>query len=80
MTLRTSGKGEEYRYYTCCAAARQGKTGCKGRTVAMADLNELAVDHVERRLLDLPALRSCWEGSCSDGRPMQTRRRIASRS
>lgn len=29
MTLRTSGKGEQYRYYTCCTAARQGKTGCR---------------------------------------------------
>jgi site-specific DNA recombinase len=52
MTLRTSGKGKEYRYYTCCTAARQGKTGCRGRTIAMADLNELVVDHVERRLLE----------------------------
>ena len=52
MTLRTSGKGEEYRYYTCCTAARQGKTGCRGRTIAMADLDELVVDHVERRLLE----------------------------
>jgi len=80
MTLRTSGKGEEYRYYTCCTAARQGKTGCKGRTVAMADLNELVVDHVERRLLEPSRLEEVLGGSCSDGRPMQIRRKIASRS
>ena len=52
MTLRRSGKGEEYRYYTCSTTARQGKTGCRGRTVAMADLNELVVDRVERRLVE----------------------------
>ena len=45
MTLRTSGKGEQYRYYTCSIAARQGETGCKGRSVPMAS-------HLERRLLD----------------------------
>jgi hypothetical protein len=32
MTLRT-GKSGRYRYYTCCTKARQGETGCKGRTV-----------------------------------------------
>ncbi|SDR45455.1 Site-specific DNA recombinase [Rhizobiales bacterium GAS113] len=62
MTLRTSGKGEEYRYYTCCTAARQGKTGCRGRTVAMADLNELVVDHVERRLLEPSRLEEVLGG------------------
>ena len=34
MTLRT-GKGGQYRYYTCSTKARQGETGCKGRTVPM---------------------------------------------
>jgi site-specific DNA recombinase len=52
MTLRTSGKGESYRYYTCCTAARQGKTGCKGRTVPMDRLDGLVVQHLEKRLLD----------------------------
>ncbi|ARM88189.1 resolvase/recombinase protein [Rhizobium sp. CIAT894] len=51
MTLRTSGKGEEYRYYTCCTAARQGRTGCKGRTVPMAELDSIVVEHIETRLL-----------------------------
>jgi site-specific DNA recombinase len=31
MTLRT-GKSGQYRYYTCSTKARQGETGCKGRT------------------------------------------------
>ena len=59
MTLRTSGKGEQYRYYTCCTAARQGKTGCRGRTIPMGRLDGLVVQHLEDRLLDperLPAL------------------------
>jgi site-specific DNA recombinase len=34
MTLRT-GKSGHYRYYTCCTKARQGETGCPGRTVSM---------------------------------------------
>jgi DNA invertase Pin-like site-specific DNA recombinase len=32
MTLRT-GKSGRYRYYTCSTKARQGETGCMGRTV-----------------------------------------------
>jgi site-specific DNA recombinase len=62
MTLRTSGKGKEYRYYTGCTAARQGKTGCKGRTIPMAELDELIVDHVERRLLEPTRLQKALGG------------------
>jgi len=51
MTLRTSGKSEQYRYYTCCTAARQGKTGCKGRTIPMDELNDLVVSYIEDRFL-----------------------------
>ncbi len=50
MTLRT-GKGGSYRYYTCSTKARQGETGCKGRTVPMEKLDRLVADHLERRLL-----------------------------
>ena len=50
MTLRT-GKGGRYRYYTCSTKARQGETGCKGRTVPMEKLDCLVADHLERRLL-----------------------------
>jgi hypothetical protein len=52
MTLRTSGKGEQYRYYTCSIAARQGETGCKGRSVPMRKLDDLVASHLEQRLLD----------------------------
>ncbi|RRY11862.1 recombinase family protein [Brucella anthropi] len=51
MTLRTSGKGSEYRYYTCCTAARQGPKGCKGRSIPMDELNDLVVSSVVERLL-----------------------------
>src|SRR5450631_2043324 len=50
MTLRT-GKSGRYRYYTCSTKARQGETGCKGRTVPMEKLDKLVADHVEHRLL-----------------------------
>src|ERR1700694_2497988 len=40
MTLRT-GKGGRYRYYTCSTKARQGETGCVGRTVPMHKLDTL---------------------------------------
>jgi site-specific DNA recombinase len=50
MTLRT-GKGGRYRYYTCSTKARQGETGCRGRTVPMEKLDTLVADHIEHRLL-----------------------------
>jgi site-specific DNA recombinase len=55
MTLRT-GKGGQYRYYTCSTKARQGETGCTGRTVPMHKLDTLVADHIERRLLQPPLL------------------------
>ena len=50
MTLRT-GKSGRYRYYTCCTKARQGETGCKGRTVPMEKLDSAVAEHIEQRLL-----------------------------
>ena len=50
MTLRT-GKGGRYRYCTCSTKARQGETGCGGRTVPMEKLDTLVADHIELRLL-----------------------------
>src|SRR5271154_1921581 len=50
MTLRT-GKSGRYRYYTCSTKARQGETGCRGRTVPMEKLDTLVADHIEHRLL-----------------------------
>ncbi|MGO8831337.1 MAG: recombinase zinc beta ribbon domain-containing protein [Roseiarcus sp.] len=50
MTLRT-GKGGRYRYYTCSIKARQGETGCKGRSIPMEKLDNLVACHIEDRLL-----------------------------
>jgi site-specific DNA recombinase len=50
MTLRT-GKGGRYRYYTCSTKARQGETGCTGRTIPMDKLDRVVADHIEHRLL-----------------------------
>src|SRR5207253_4979550 len=50
MTLRT-GKSGRYRYYTCCTKARQGETGCNGRTVPMEKLDSVVAEHIEHRLL-----------------------------
>jgi site-specific DNA recombinase len=50
MTLRT-GKSGRYRYYTCCTKARQGATGCPGRTVPMEKLDNLVAEYIEQRLL-----------------------------
>ena len=50
MTLRT-GKSGRYKYYTCCTKARQGETGCKGRTVPMEKLDSVVAEHIEQRLL-----------------------------
>jgi site-specific DNA recombinase len=62
MTLRTSGKGEQYRYYTCCTAARQGKTGCKGRTVPMDMPDALIGSYLEDRLLAPDRLKELLAG------------------
>jgi site-specific DNA recombinase len=50
MTLRT-GKGGRYRYYTCSIKARQGETGCRGRSIPMEKLDNLVAGHIEERLL-----------------------------
>jgi hypothetical protein len=50
MTLRT-GKGGRYRYYTCSSRARQGETGCKGRSIPMDKLDNLVAEHIADRLL-----------------------------
>src|SRR5690606_35002888 len=53
MTLRTGrgSAGGTYRYYTCSTKARQGKTGCEGRSIPMGRLDDLVAHHLEDRLL-----------------------------
>lgn len=62
MTLRTSGKGQQYRYYTCCTAARQGKTGCRGRTIPMEELDTIVASYLEDRLLEPGRLKELLSG------------------
>ncbi|MEI9430130.1 recombinase family protein [Mesorhizobium sp. Cs1299R1N3] len=62
MTLRTSGKGKQYRYYTCCTTARQGHSGCKGRTMPMEQLNDLVANYVDMRLLNTARLEELLSG------------------
>jgi site-specific DNA recombinase len=76
MTLRTSGKGKQYRYYTCSIAARQGETGCQGRSVPMKRLDDLVAAHLEQRLLD-PARLEEVLASLLDRREERAERRRA---
>lgn len=76
MTLRTGrgSAGGTYRYYTCSTKARQGKTGCEGRTIQMDRLNHLVVDHIEGRLLRPTRLETILS-SIIDRRQERTERR-----
>jgi DNA invertase Pin-like site-specific DNA recombinase len=53
MTMRTgtSKTGRVYRYYSCSAVARMGKTACKGRSISMDKLDQLVISHIADRLL-----------------------------
>ncbi|WP_237361761.1 zinc ribbon domain-containing protein [Rhizobium gallicum] len=50
MTLRT-GKSGRYRYYTCPTCAQRGKTACKGRSVPMAELDDVVTAKLAEDLL-----------------------------
>ena len=75
MTLRT-GKGGRYRYYTCSIKARQGETGCKGRSIPMEKLDNLVASHIEERLLQPERLEEVL-ASVLDRRQDRTDRRRA---
>jgi site-specific DNA recombinase len=75
MTLRT-GKSGQYRYYTCSTKARQGETGCIGRTVPMEKLDTLVADHIEHRLLQPKRLEEILS-SVLDRREERAERRTA---
>ena len=49
MTLRT-GKSGRYRYYACAGAAQKGHTICPGRSIAMAALDGMVLEHLADRL------------------------------
>jgi site-specific DNA recombinase len=73
MTLRT-GKGGRYRYYMCSIKARQGETGCKGRSIPMEKLDNLVASHIEDRLLQPERLEEVL-ASVLDRRQERTERR-----
>lgn len=77
MTLRT-GKGSSggmYRYYTCSTKARQGETGCKGRSIPMDKLDHLVASHLEDRLLQPERLGSILSGLLDRRQERSERRR-----
>ena len=76
MTLRTGrgSAGGTYRYYTCSTKARQGKTGCAGRSFPMDKLDDLVASHLEERLLQPERLITIL-GSLLDRRQDRTERR-----
>ncbi|MEM8959159.1 MAG: recombinase family protein [Pseudomonadota bacterium] len=75
MTLRTSSKGKQYRYYTCSTAARRGKCGCSGRTIRMDTLDHLVAEHIERRLLNPKQLEDLLSAHLDRREERDTRRR-----
>ena len=76
MTLRTGrgSAGGTYRYYTCSTKARQGKTGCAGRSFPMDKLDDLVASHLEQRLLQPKRLETIL-GSLLDRREERAERR-----
>jgi site-specific DNA recombinase len=50
MTIRT-GKSGRYRYYTCAGCAQKGPTVCPGRSISMAALDGMVMEHLADRLL-----------------------------
>lgn len=59
MTLRTgtSSTGKVHRYYTCSTCARQGKSGCKGRSIPMDKLDSIVVDNLAEQLFQPERLK-----------------------
>ena len=76
MTLRTGrgSAGGTYRYYTCSTKARQGKTGCAGRSFPMDKLDDLVASHLEERLLQPKRLETIL-GNLLDRREERAERR-----
>jgi DNA invertase Pin-like site-specific DNA recombinase len=73
MTIRT-GKSGRYRYYTCSIKARQGETGCEGRSIPMPQLDAIVCDHIDKRLLVPERLEEIL-GSVLDRRSERAERR-----
>jgi len=50
MTIRT-GKSGRYKYYACAGCAQKGPTACPGRSIAMAALDGMVLEHLTDKLL-----------------------------
>ena len=49
MSLRT-GKSGRYRYYTCVGCVRKGPTAWPGRSIPIAALDGMVLEHLSDRL------------------------------
>ncbi len=64
MTIRT-GKSGRYRYYTCAGCAQKGKTTCSGRSISMAALDGMILEHMSDTLFTPPRLAQILEAYIS---------------
>lgn len=60
MTIRT-GKSGRYRYYACAGRAQKGDTHCRGRSIAMAALDGMVIEHLADRLFTPERLSTLLE-------------------
>jgi len=74
MTLRT-GKSGRYRYYTCAGCAQKGKTMCPGRSISMAALDGMVLEHLADRLFTPDRLRVILEAFVTRSAEADTNRR-----
>ena len=83
MTIRT-GKNGRYRYYVCAGCARKGPTICPGRSIGMAALDGMVLEHLTdtlfqpvrlARLLEAHVARSAEADASRKDRLAQGRRR-----
>jgi site-specific DNA recombinase len=74
MTLRT-GKSGRYRYYTCAGCAQKGKTVCPGRSISMAALDGMVLEHLADRLFTPERLTVILEAFIARSATADTNRR-----
>lgn len=67
MTLRTgtSKSGKVHRYYSCSTANRQGKSGCKGRSIPVDTLDTLVTNRLVERLFQPERLTELLTSLCA---------------
>lgn len=84
MTIRT-GKGGRYRYYVCAGCAQKGPTVCPGRSIGMAALDGMVLEHLAQkvfqpdrlaRILEAYIERSTEADAARKERLAQARRRL----